>query len=83
MLLGCTHFSFLRSEIERAVGPDVLLLDPAEAQARAALVSYRSQLVHGGTTYLTTGNVAIFRARIEQLAGSLGANDTVECTPAF
>jgi glutamate racemase len=83
MLLGCTHFSFLRSEIERAVGPDVLLLDPAEAQARAALVSYRSQLVHGGTTYLTTGNVAIFRARIEQLSGSLGANDTVECTPAF
>ena len=83
MLLGCTHFSFLRSEIERALGPEVVLLDPADAQAQAALVSCRSDFVHGGTTYLTTGNAATFRARIEQLSGPLGANDRVECTPAF
>lgn len=29
--LGCTHFSYLRAELELALGPDVALLDPTPA----------------------------------------------------
>lgn len=32
-LLGCTHYPLLRSTIQQALGPDVLLIDPATACA--------------------------------------------------
>jgi len=34
LVLGCTHFSFLRPTIERVAGPDVIVIDPAAAVAR-------------------------------------------------
>lgn len=34
LVLGCTHYPFLRDAIERLVGQGVTLLDPAEAVAR-------------------------------------------------
>jgi glutamate racemase len=33
IILGCTHYPFLRSAIQRAAGPDVSVVDPAEATA--------------------------------------------------
>jgi glutamate racemase len=34
LVLGCTHYPFLRSTIERIVGGDVAIIDPAPAVAR-------------------------------------------------
>ena len=34
LVLGCTHYPFLRSLIQEAAGPDVALIDPAVAVAR-------------------------------------------------
>lgn len=34
IVLGCTHYPFLRPLIERVAGPEVTVLDPAEAVAR-------------------------------------------------
>jgi len=34
LVLGCTHYPFLRATIERVVGKDVAVLDPAPAVAR-------------------------------------------------
>jgi glutamate racemase len=36
LILGCTHYPFLRGLIERVLGPDVRLVDPAAATVRAA-----------------------------------------------
>ena len=33
-MLGCTHYPFLRSVIQRVVGPDVQIIDPAPAVAK-------------------------------------------------
>jgi glutamate racemase len=37
LVLGCTHYSFLRGSIERMMGPAVTVLDCAEAVARQAV----------------------------------------------
>ncbi len=36
LVLGCTHYPFLRPTIERVVGADVVVIDPAPAVARQA-----------------------------------------------
>jgi glutamate racemase len=36
VLLSCTHYPFLRQEIEQAFGPGVTVIDPADATAAAA-----------------------------------------------
>lgn len=62
LVLGCTHYPFLDSEIRDVTGPEVRLIDPAPAVAR----QLRRILVDGallnttpgggGTTYLTSGD---------------------------
>ena len=37
IVLGCTHYPFLRPVIERIAGPDVRVIDPAPAVARQVL----------------------------------------------
>ena len=37
IVLGCTHYPFLRPVIERIAGPDVRIIDPAPAVARQVL----------------------------------------------
>ena len=44
VVLGCTHYPFVRDVIQRAVGPDVVLLDTSEAVARRAADLMRSGL---------------------------------------
>jgi glutamate racemase len=48
LVLGCTHYPFLRDTIQRIAGAGVTFIDPAEAVARE-LVRRLSQ-VHGGAT---------------------------------
>ena len=42
IVLGCTHYPFLRNVIQRVAGPDVRIIDPAPAVARHCLSSRRS-----------------------------------------
>lgn len=35
LVLGCTHYPYLEEEIERIVGPDAAIVDPAEETVRA------------------------------------------------
>lgn len=75
LVLGCTHYPFLRPWIERVAGPGVEVIDPAPAVARRA----RDLWLKGGrepgdssdTTYrfVTTGDAARFAAQLRQLLG--------------
>lgn len=40
VVLGCTHYPFVRHHIEHAVGPDVVVVDTAEAVARHAATRF-------------------------------------------
>ena len=73
LVLGCTHYPFLRDTIQRLVGVQVSLLDPAEAVARElarrladnASLSVASEL--GTVQFFTSGDVAQAQAVISHL----------------
>ena len=77
IVLGCTHYSFLRSTIEQMVGEKVAVLDPAPAVARqAARVLAEQKLAAAALTnpesdgrriFYTTGDVAKFTQIIKRL----------------
>jgi glutamate racemase len=76
VVLGCTHYSFVLSEIQAAVGHNVRVIDPAPAVARQALrVLPGSLRTDSHTDYLTTGDPVTFAERIRHLLN-------VEATPA-
>jgi glutamate racemase len=74
LVLGCTHYPFLRDAIQRVAGEGVSLIDPAEAVARELV---RRLDVHslalgpqpGQTLFFTTGDVAQVQRTIAQLWG--------------
>jgi glutamate racemase len=62
LVLGCTHYPFLRDTLQRIVGNDVVLIDPAVAVAaeltRRLGNDRRMDEPHVGTTrFFTTGDV--------------------------
>ena len=58
LVLGCTHYPFLRDIIQRLAGPEVVLLDPAQAVARELT---RRLADHGGLSVQTEpGHVQFF-----------------------
>jgi glutamate racemase len=70
IVLGCTHYPFLRTAIA-AAAPGVTLIDPAPAVAQQAL---RTAIAHGiptagrgRTDYYTTGDAAHLRWQIDAL----------------
>ena len=73
LVLGCTHYPFLRPAIERVVGESVSVIDPAPAVARQT----RSVLAHeeaeasrncvGRHLFLTTGDSTAFNRTVERL----------------
>ena len=73
LVLGCTHYPFLRDTIQRLVGVQVSLLDPAEAVARElarrladnASLSVASEL--GTVQFFTSGDVAQAQAVMSHL----------------
>ena len=73
LVLGCTHYPFLRDLIQRVAGEGVMLLDPAEAVARelarrlaeAGCVSDGTQL--GEVQFFTSGDVAQAQAVMSHL----------------
>jgi glutamate racemase len=72
LVLGCTHYPFLRPALVRVVGPDVTVIDPAPAVARQTgrMLSGMGGLRQEGTgqvTYFTTGDVHTFEAKVRRL----------------
>lgn len=74
VVLGCTHYPFLRDVIAKAVGEGVEILDSGAAVARQVERVLKAQdLVrpgHSGTfTFLTTGDAAAVEPIVERLWG--------------
>jgi len=74
LVLGCTHYPFLRDIIQGVAGKGVTLLDPAEAVARELVRRLDAQTMAAGpqlgqTLFFTTGGVAQVQTTIAQLWG--------------
>ncbi len=85
LVLGCTHYPFLRPIIEEVAGPSVTIIDPAPAVARQAgrvlaehgwLAGDERQLSGAApreepakNLFLTTGDPARFRRSVRDLLG--------------
>jgi glutamate racemase len=74
LVLGCTHYPFLRNTIQRVAGEGVTLIDPAEAVARelvrrldAHTLATGPQL--GQTLFFTTGDVTQVQRTLALLWG--------------
>jgi glutamate racemase len=73
LVLGCTHYPFLRDTIQRVAGEGVTLLDPAEAVARelarrlAESGSLSSASQQGHVQFFTSGDVAQAQAVMSHL----------------
>ena len=73
LVLGCSHFPFLRKEIQKILGKKVLILDSAGAiarQTKRVLLMENSCLPAGrllseynrnANTFYTTGSISVFR----------------------
>ena len=70
VILGCTHFPHLQPWFERALGPSVVLIDPAPASAHAAaaLVAH-SPPGQGSLIFEVSGDADQFAQRAFELAG--------------
>jgi glutamate racemase len=85
VVLGCTHYPLLAGAFAAALGPDVVLIDPAVAQAEAAV---RLVAEHGlapgtgGVRYYTTGDPAAFRIAVAAITGD-AEPEVVAAAPAI
>jgi len=73
LVLGCTHFTFLRELVQAVAGPEVQVIDTNEAVARRVEAVSRS-LVSGfqrasGVEFWTSGDVAALSAPLFKLWG--------------
>jgi glutamate racemase len=70
LVLGCTHYPFLRAAIA-AAAPGILIIDPAPAVAQQAIRAAQAHGAtiheHGQTTYYTTGSPAHLQWQIDAL----------------
>jgi glutamate racemase len=72
LVLGCTHYSFLRGTLAARVGPGVTIVDPAAAVARQVArvaTDAGTQIGAGFTTYLTTGHPPRLAEQVALLLG--------------
>ena len=68
LVLGCTHYPFLREHIEAVAGPDVAIVDPGGAVARQVIRTAVPD-VRRGLHIQVTGAAAGVSERIRQLTG--------------
>ncbi len=71
LVLGCTHYPFLRPLMERIVGPKVEIIDPAPAVAQQVRRVLENKYGAGESpaphTFYTTGDPTQFAGAIERL----------------
>ncbi len=84
LVLGCTHYPFLRDTIQRVAGDHIMLLDPAEAVARE--LSRRLSDTGGQSRHAAPGQVQFFSsgdvAQAQTVMSHLwGASLTVHALP--
>lgn len=77
LVLGCTHYPFLRPAIERVVGDGVNIVDPSAAVARQVGRVLNRGGVQAGEgegqhVFYTTADAARFETMIERLVGIRG-----------
>jgi len=76
LVLGCTHYPFVRPLIERICGPGVRVIDPSAAVARQVrrVLSVVDGAADGGgsTIYYTSGDAAQFNHALQALGCSAG-----------
>lgn len=79
LVLGCTHYPFVRPLIERICGPGVRVIDPAAAVARqtARVLAHTpagsaAEELPGATVYYTSGDAAAFRGTLVRLGTEPG-----------
>ena len=84
LVLGCTHYPFLRPVIERVVGAELAVIDPAPAVARQTarlLAQLRLEADRGSAghhTFYTSGDVTKFGTMIGRLLPSAGKDVAVQ-----
>jgi glutamate racemase len=69
IVLGCTHFSFLKTVIAQVAGPLVEVIDPAPAVAAQAARVATSVAGSGGLQMAVSGDRARFRELVASLTG--------------
>ena len=80
LVLGCTHYPFLRPTIERLVGAGVAVIDPAPAVARQVRRVLAQQGLEAGQeragqyVFYTSGDVGKFEQVLGRLVPFVGAN---------
>ena len=72
VILGCTHYPFVRAYLEEAFGPGVTVIDPAEATARQAKADLEARGLlrksgEGGCTVCFTGDAALGKRLAERM----------------
>jgi glutamate racemase len=88
LVLGCTHYPFLRPLIEEVAGPGVEIIDPAPAVARQTgrVLAQRGWLgrapAEAQHRFYTTGDPAHFARALEDLLGIRAAVRPATWTPA-
>jgi glutamate racemase len=71
IVLGCTHYPFLRAALEQIVGPSVTIIDSGLAVARqTARVLGEPRTSGGAVAFATSGAPAIVKPVLERLWGS-------------
>lgn len=87
LVLGCTHYPFLRPLIAEIAGPEVTVVDPAPAVARQAgrVLAQRNGLAESlppaSHCFYTTGDPARFQAALKELLGCEAAVWPAAWTP--
>jgi glutamate racemase len=72
LIYGCTHYPILDAHFAAVLGPDVVRLDPAIAQADATVRFVEEHGIgsgSGATRYVTTGDPVTFTSSVRALLG--------------
>lgn len=80
LVLGCTHYPFLRKPIQEIVGTDVTLIDTGAAVARRVQSLLPTTEIAGTSNYIsvqTTGDISLLETILPQLCPEL----TCEISP--
>lgn len=82
VVYGCTHYPLLAQHFAAALGDRIDLIDPAVMQAERAVTLLRDRETDeeaGITRYVTSGELAAFRANVARITG---AGDALHVTAA-